>query len=734
MKLALRIFTALVLLALMLLLALVLIAPALLERPELREQIAHAARDASGFELRFDALEVALLPPGFAIEQARLESEAGAPVFSARKIRMQVALWPLFRREVVVKTLHIEGAALDVLHTDDGFHGPFFAASASAGATDGGDGGAHEGDAAGFQVALRDLRVSDSTLRLLDRSRTAAAPLRFEGIEARLEGRLDLHAPLAIEVRATLASGGEVRMHFQMALPAASGPPSLDAHRAELRALQLEPLAGWLPALAPGFALDELSGAADLRFDIEFEDGTPEYAALQVETRALSVRRGDVRLRSDAPLRLELEMTPEGIAPIALDLSPAQLRIAPHFDKPAGAKFAISAVELQRTAPRQVGRADGRLTLPGAELDFALGTQPQLLWLRLDAEPFELAPLLDWLPAWQGPPPVGRIGFDAFKVVRPQPLEIEGALLLDAFGLPFAAGALLVSGRIEGRGDAVLGEALKARFADEPLELTLRIAPLAQGGLKSRATVGIAAEGIESAALLAALGAREEVLSGPLSFDAELHAPLDLDRPFTRDVLRGRVRFAVAPGRLRGVSLLRSSFNELGRLSEFALLAGAATGRDLRRFYEDKFTRLSGSVELADGKASSRDMKLDYRAYRVRLSGDVELEDGGLDLAGELILLDEIQQQLADRRAAPASGGNGSRPPRVIPLAKIGGTLREPKVTITRRVALGVARDYLGQRGRLGDLQRKLDEELGEGAGRQIFDALEELLGGEEEP
>ena len=43
---------------------------------------------------------------------------------------------------------------------------------------------------------------------------------------------------------------------------------------------------------------------------------------------------------------------------------------------------------------------------------------------------------------------------------------------------------------------------------------------------------------------------------------------------------------------------------------------------------------------------------------------------------------------------------------------------------------LGFTRDYLGQRGRLGRLRDKVDDELGEGAGDAVFDILEGLLGG----
>jgi hypothetical protein len=65
----------------------------------------------------------------------------------------------------------------------------------------------------------------------------------------------------------------------------------------------------------------------------------------------------------------------------------------------------------------------------------------------------------------------------------------------------------------------------------------------------------------------------------------------------------------------------------------------------------------------------------------------------------------------------------------VIPLAHIGGTLSEPDVELTREAVVALAASP-----RRTELEEKIDERLGEGAGRDVLDALEGLLGGRKRP
>jgi hypothetical protein len=67
---------------------------------------------------------------------------------------------------------------------------------------------------------------------------------------------------------------------------------------------------------------------------------------------------------------------------------------------------------------------------------------------------------------------------------------------------------------------------------------------------------------------------------------------------------------------------------------------------------------------------------------------------------------------------------------REIPLAAVRGTLDDPKVSITSQAALAFAASVYGTDERREKLEKKLDERLGEGGGKQVIDLLEGVLGG----
>ena len=67
---------------------------------------------------------------------------------------------------------------------------------------------------------------------------------------------------------------------------------------------------------------------------------------------------------------------------------------------------------------------------------------------------------------------------------------------------------------------------------------------------------------------------------------------------------------------------------------------------------------------------------------------------------------------------------------RVIPLARVTGTLESPRVEITDEAVLRFAALYATERHR-EKLEREIDERLGEGAGSQVIDVLDGILRGE---
>jgi hypothetical protein len=263
----------------------------------------------------------------------------------------------------------------------------------------------------------------------------------------------------------------------------------------------------------------------------------------------------------------------------------------------------------------------------------------------------------------------------------------------------------VLHGALEGTGNGIAGRELRARLGGQEAPLTFAL-----DGLAEAPTVRLATrlEDADSSALVAALGGDRERLSGPLDLEADLRAPLAGPKP-PLAALEGEVSLRIAPGRLRKMSLLRAAFETPGA-------AAASGGGDaLRRHYGDEFESLSGHFRIRDGEAHTEDLRLVYEGYTAELRGSIGLADRALDLRGDLTL-DE---------AALGSGGAGRR---TIPLASVTGTLDEPRVALTREALAAIAAAYSADPRRREKWERKLDDRLGEGRGKDVLDALDQML------
>jgi len=115
------------------------------------------------------------------------------------------------------------------------------------------------------------------------------------------------------------------------------------------------------------------------------------------------------------------------------------------------------------------------------------------------------------------------------------------------------------------------------------------------------------------------------------------------------------------------------------------------------------------------------------------------LVDRSLDFTGRLTIFEELDRALAEGAASAEAPARGVK--RELPLAAVKGTLDAPRVSISPQVALQFAASYYAGGERREELEKKLDERLGEGSGKQVIDLLEGVLGGgrrggeeEEEP
>lgn len=293
-------------------------------------------------------------------------------------------------------------------------------------------------------------------------------------------------------------------------------------------------------------------------------------------------------------------------------------------------------------------------------------------------------------------------------------LNAEGALRSDpptftgkaqVLQYPLAGGVL--EGGLEGRGASVATSGLRLMMAGQPVALDGVVELPPPQFFRLRAS----GEKLDSNALVRAASGKD-FFEGPLTFHFDTAGALSEEGPLERTV-GAKGRFDVGRGRIRGVSLLRSTFAALGEMAEAAVLVNRIRGSTkLERFYEDEFESIGADVTLQRGVASTNNLKLVYRAYTADLRGSMALETGALDLTGELTLRKEAEQEVKVK---------------TIPLAHIQGTAAAPRIDLspTAIAKLGAREEFYRKR---GDVEEKLDEKLGKGSGKAITDVLENVL------
>lgn len=666
---------ALVALVVLGLIALGVALPGLIERPEVREQIQAAARDATGRELHYDELAVGLLPPRLMALKVRLEGGPKTTPIAVERVELEIALLPLLTRTILVDTLVVAGATLELVRTGDGIVLPIEppeppesapkkpAEASSESATSEASG------SAGLSVAVREVRIERADLTLVDRTVSPPVSWRLEEVDLVARGRLAEELPVAIELTARV---GEAPLR-------ASGEVTLAG------ALDLE------IALAD-FALGALG---------------PYLPA-------------DTTLGGSADIELALAGNAENFAgPLALDLTDAEIQQGESFRKPAGERAALTG-QVEREG--EVFRLrDGKLALRDVAIDLSAETAPQTR-ATLAAKPFALEGFGAWLPALAESGARGEIALDQL-VVTLDPLGVRGGILLDGVGAPVGEAQGLLTGRLEGHGNALRGENLDLLLAGQRFRVGLDVEDLAGD---PRARVRLDSEAVDAGKLVAGVSGQPSTLEGPLEWESDVRAPLS-GSAAPLEAATGRVKLKVSPGRLRGVSLLRSALDALGGAGRAADLLGGDKREQLEAYQKDAFETLSGSFDIQGGRARTDDLRLVYSDYQVDLRGVFGLVDQSLDFKGRLTMFEELDRALAEG-ATSAQPTRGVK--RELPLAAVKGTLDEPRVVIAPEVALQFAASYYVDRERREKIEQKIDEKLGGGAGKQVIDLLDSLLGG----
>lgn len=683
-----------------------LLLPRLADRPEVRERITAAAYDATGRTLSYDTLEVGLLPPRLEIRAAQLAGGPGEDPLGAERIALRVAWLPLLARQILIERIDVDAPQLTLRRTADGFELPFRPPEEPDSPPDPEsprDPSATKDE--GFSLLVRRIAVSDARLTLDDRSLTPPATLLIEDADIALEledlaGSVDFEvaarvagAPLAVQ--GSRSAGGEVVVELSVAGLA-------------------------LATLQPWIGDDDFAGNLTVTVKATAQRDAVETAAVRAVLEDAALAFGDVLVSGNLPVTADLSGPFDALAgPVTLELADAEVAVDDTFRKPKGMAGRLAGRLVQAGAERRLEELEIRLHNFVGRGRAVLADAPRL---ELDAEPFALAGWEQLLPALGETAPSGTLALEGL-VLGFGPLRLTGDLKATDLVMPLESGAsATLSGRMTGHGDRLEGKGLDLRVAGQPFRVDLDVEGLSGA---PTARLRMDADDADSQALLAALAGKEDTLSGPLRLRSDLRAPLTGEGELLERVT-GKLRFDIAPGRMKGVSLLKSTFDGLGGVGGAALAAGQLSGKKgVDRFYDDAFERLGGTLTLADGRARSEDLLLDYRDYRVDLRGSVGLVDRGLDLTGKLTISETIDRALAEE------GGEAPAPrTRVIPLAAVKGTIDSPKVTVTSEAALGFAAAYAADDRRRAKWERKLDDRLGEGSGREVLDLLDSILQG----
>jgi AsmA protein len=568
----------------------------------------------------------------------------------------------------------------------------------------------------GLALAVGQIELRDSRLLLDDR--TVQPPMVWElsELEARARGWA-LDAPLDVEASAALGSGG--RLHV-------TGTARLDGVidlQARLDEVSLEPASRYL---APG---QRVAGALSGTLAARGPAASPEAIRAELQLDGAQVQFADVTLSGPVSLRANLDGGLErGSGRFAVDATQAEVRYGDAFHKPQGRAAQMTG----SIALSEQGVAlDGvELTLHNLQADARVRTGKRTR-VELDAPPFEVKEWAPLIPALAPYEPAGRIALSDLQLAT-APLELRGRIPLDDLRVrPPEREPIVLQGALEGQGAALGSRELRALIGGQPIDLDVSLTDLERA---PRYRVQARADKVQARPLLAALADMGDVLDAPLTLDADLAGPTGGPRP-PLEALGGRARVELGQGTLKGVSLLKSSFERVGTFAEAAILADSLRGGTrLQRFYGDQFESASATFRIADGLARTDDLTLVYRHYTAELRGSLGLVDQALDFTGKLTIDREVDAALAggteaSAAAAPASEAATPEPrAKVIPLARVAGTLSSPRVELTREAVVALAGSYVLDR-RRESLERKLDERLGEGAGRQTIDALEGILG-----
>ncbi len=717
MRIAIRVAVVLVVLGGVGLAALAVVLPRIVKSDAVRARIERAAEEALGRQVRYGELDVGLLPPSLLVAQPVVAgAAAGDPeLVRADEVALRVQLLPLLTRSVVIDSLVIEGAALRLVRTPAGIELPLGRAREPAAE-------APPEEGAPVNLAVSALALRDATIVLEDRAVSPAVTWELQKVDLQARGE-SLDAPIGFDLSAQLASGGRLRAEGSAALDG-----SLDAVL-RLDEVALAPLLPYLPDAS------ELGGSLSGEVSAKGPAASPTALLVGLSVRDARVALQDVALAGVLGLKAELSgalATPTGRFDV--DATQADLRYGEAFRKPPGRAATLSG--------RLVTRQDGSLGVDGAKLRLDnLSADASLSFgkrTRIDARvaPFDVAGWQELVPALASYRPSGRLDIGELKLAT-APLDVRGSVRLDGIRATHPeAGAVTLRGTVDAKGDSIETRELALVAADQTILVDAAVQDL---GGAPRYRLHTRTAKADTNALVSAFTRRRDTFYGLLDFDGNLtgkagEAPLR--------TLRGTLELDIRDGRIVGFSLLNAVLAALGRagqaaqgLAALAVNYAALSAPELERYYREDFEALTGTLRLADGVARTDNLRLDYRGYSAQLDGSVGLEESEYDMGCDLSLGEELGALLARK----LGGREGSLTQVKIP-ARLTGRLdapfklgSNPRVVVPASAAVAFFQSVYLDRQR-SKAERKIDEALGEGAGGQVLDVLDGILGGQRRP
>jgi AsmA protein len=215
--------------------------PRLAKSEAARAKIEALARAALGRDLHYAEIGAGLFPPSLLVVSPEIAGAAAGdpPLARAERIALRVELWPLFRRQLEVASLAIDGLALHLVRTADGFVLPKPEGAPTPPPPSEPDAGRGGGEGLGF--GIRELAVRNAALVLDDRSASPAKT--WSVLDADLTAKSKAAGePIAIEGSLTDIKGGALEVAGPVSIEAkldrlgagATGPFQVDAKKARV--------------------------------------------------------------------------------------------------------------------------------------------------------------------------------------------------------------------------------------------------------------------------------------------------------------------------------------------------------------------------------------------------------------------------------------------------------------------------------------------------------------------